>query len=191
VSCCLGRASVLKYDRNLLIAVLFLILSVGSAIYVTTAAFNYLRLYPALDQLTFQVDKLSFIQRSPTYQSSLTAQIGVSNPVGYSGLGLRSVSVTIFFYVQTNRNVTLFSAPDFLIASQKIGSQLGPDSLFTVSLPVGLSSQEADQLAAFNNAHPGQTMAEVNLRVDIVTFLVSVTGSVVFTGTWDVPLLSG
>lgn len=162
----------------------FILLSLGSAIYVSTATLNYLRLFPALNQIQFQVDSLSL------NQSAIAAKVRVSNPTDYSGLTIRTLSVVISFFVQTNRNITLFTPPNGITASQQVGASLGPKSIYSLSMPIELTAQNATMLTEFNRQYPSQVTAEVQFRVDIVTFLVSVTGSIPFTQTQDIPLLS-
>src|ERR1700756_212063 len=76
-----GPARTMKLDRGLIIALSFVLLSFGSATYVSIAALNYLRLYPALDemqnQMPYQVDKLSFVAGANYNESTLTAMISV------------------------------------------------------------------------------------------------------------------
>src|SRR5947199_10312988 len=90
----------------------FVVLSVGSAIYISAAAVNYLLLNPALDQIqneqSFQVDRLSLVQSLGSNMSSLEVQITVRNPSGYSGLRLCGVTVVrLFFYSPTNNTWTV------------------------------------------------------------------------------------
>lgn len=184
----------MKFDRGLIIALSFVLLSLGSATYVSLAALNYLRLYPALDemqnQMPYQVDKLSFVAGANYNESTLTAQISVSNPSDYSGFRLRTVSLSLFLYDQANRSITLFSTPNVLDASQTVQGQLGPHAVDSITLAVPLTSDQARQIVSFDNSYSGNVMGEVNLRIDIVTFLVPVTGSVAFTRIQDVALSS-
>lgn len=151
---------------------------------------NYLRLYPALVNIHFQLEKLSFLRGPSSNLSSLTAQISVSNPTDYSGFRLGSVSLTSYFYLRSNTNNTLFTGPNLLRAAETLLSQLGPNSAVSLSLPIGLTAGEASQLSSFNATHYGDVLANVQLRVDILTFLEAATGSVPFTRAQDVPLSS-
>lgn len=178
------------------VALSFIILSAASAIYVSASELNYLHLFPALHQIqeqqTFEIDKLSFTVPSNPNESSLVAEITVSNPTDYSGLRIDHVSATISFVAPVNAttNATLFSAPDSLQVYQKVGAQLGPNSMDSFSVPIQLSPEQTSQLVSFNKNHLGQIMAIVNLRLDIATFLESVTGTIVYQRTQYVRLLS-
>lgn len=165
-------------------AIVFILLSLGSAIYVSTATLNYLRLFPALNQVQFQVDTLTF------NQSALAAQVRVSNPTDYSGLRIRLLSVILSFFVQTNSSITLFTPPNGITASQQVGATLGPKSVYSFNMPIQLTTQNATMLTNLNRQYPGQVTADVQFRVDIVTFLESVTGSIPFTQTQDILLQS-
>jgi hypothetical protein len=180
----------LRYDRRGLVALSFVLLSVGSAFYVSFAALNYLRLYPALQNVQLQLENLSFLRGPGSNQSSLTAQIAVGNPTDYSGFRLGSVSLTNYFYLRSNTSNTLFTAPNSLSASDSIHSQLGPNSIVSVSLPIQLTLSEESQLSSFNATHYGDVVASVQLRVDILTFLEAATGSVPFTRAQNVTLSS-
>ena len=178
------------------VALSFIILSAASAIYVSASELNYLHLFPALNQIqeqqTFGMDKLSFTVAPNPNESSLVAQITVSNPTDYSGLRIDHVSATISFSAPINAttNATLFNAPDSLQAYQKVGSQLGANSMDSITVPIQLSPEQTSQLVSFNKNHRGQIMANVNLRIDIATFLESVTGTIVYQRTQYVPLVS-
>jgi hypothetical protein len=181
----------LRYDRQQLVAFSFIILSLGSAIYVSTATLNYLRLFPALDQIQFQVDTLSFSGGSGSNQSALTAHVTVTNPSEYSGLRVAHVTVDISFYLQTNSSVTLFASPNDLNArDQQLNVQLGPRASYSPNIPVGLTAQQEAQLVSFNQKYQNDVRAHVSLRVDINTFLESVTGTIPFMQTQDVLLSS-
>jgi hypothetical protein len=82
----------------------------------------------------------------------------------------------------------LFSAPNDLTGSQVTSVQLPSTSVYSTSITIGLTSQEGNQTAFFISQHMGNVAAEVTFTVDIRTFLVSVTGSVPYTETRDIPL---
>lgn len=171
---------------------MFIAISIGSALYVTVASLNYLRLYPALDEIqnhmTYQVYTLTLVKGPASAQSALVADVRVGNPSDYSGFRLTSVSLTLFFYSLSNRSVALFNNPISLNGSQTIDMVLGPNSLDSVTVNVELSSSQSNMLQSFIGQNPGLVMAEVQLRVDITTFLVPVTGTVPFTRTQDIQL---
>jgi hypothetical protein len=177
-----------RYDRERVFALSFVLLSIGSAIYISAASLNYLNLYPALDQIQSRVMKVLFTQSSNASQSTLTTFVSVSNPSGYSGLRIGKISVMVFLYVETNRSMMLFSVPNDLMGSQVTSVQLPSNSVYSTSIPVGLTSQQANQTVSFTSQHIGNVAAEVTFTVDIRTFLVSVTGSVPYTETQDIPL---
>jgi hypothetical protein len=181
----------LRLGRSGLVALSFVILSVGSAFYVSAATINYLRLYPALSNVQFQLENLAFLNGPSPSQYSLTARIVVANPTDYSGFRLNSVSFTnLFFYLRSNASKTLFSAPNSLSSSEALHTQLGPNSVVSESLPIPLTNEQANELASFNTSHYGDVMGSLELRVDILTFLEATTGSVPFTGTQNITLSS-
>jgi hypothetical protein len=161
----------------------------GSAIYISAASLNYLALYPALGEVQVQLVKVTF-QQNPdnTSQSTLTTYVTVNNPSGYSGLRIGRISVTIFFYDQTNRSITLFSPPNTVSMSPTISTQLPSNSVYSATIPAELTSQQTNQTVSFINLHKSNVWVEVTLTVDIETFLESVTGSVPYTETQGIPL---
>lgn len=177
----------MTYDRGRLLSLIFIVISIGAVIYVSAASLNYLRLYPALGQLqdSITVDRVSFVRGTGSDQPGLAAEMSIRNPTDYSGFRIYKAYVAIFFFVQTNRNLTLFDMPNAPNATLSIGRALEPNSTISLTIPVALSSDQSNRLISFQNQHSGYVMAEVSFRVDINTFLVSVTGSSVFTGTQD------
>lgn len=180
----------MDYDRGVLLGLLFVILSVGSVVYVSAATVNYLRLYPALGELEGQirVNSVSFTPSRGSAQPQLAVKVTVGNPSDYSGFTLADASVTIFFFAQANSNVSLFAQPNQLTGDEPVGSQLSPNSMVNVTVPVQINSQQADNLTMFYNAQGQSVSTEVILTVSIITFLDSVTGHLPFTQIQVVPL---
>lgn len=158
------------------------------AIYLSFITFNYLGLYPALGQVDYNVNSMSFVMVPSSNQSMLVAAITVGNPTGYSGLRFHSVDVRVSLTLSTDNTTTLFTGVNALEVSQPTNSALGPHSLVPMNLSIDLSSGQTSQFVSFENMHPGQLVAHVVLTVDVDTFLVSATGSVDYTKTQDVPL---
>ncbi len=179
----------MRYDRDRIVAFSFILLSIGSAIYISTASLNYVALYPALGRVQVQLIKVTF-QQSPdnTNLSTLTTYVTVNNPTGYSGLRIGRIAVTIFLYDQANRSITLFSPPNTVSMSPTISTRLPPNSIYSATIPAQLTSQQTNQTVNFINLHQSNVRVEVTFTVDIETFLESVTGSVPYTETQDIPL---
>lgn len=174
--------------RGRAIAFSFVLLSIGSSIYVSVAALNYLTLYPALDQIQIQIVRLSFLQNANTNQSTLTTFITVNNPTGYSGFRIGAISVAFSLYSDSNRSISIFSVPNDLVGSSLLSAQLPPNSVYSTSIPVYLTPQQANQTAYFISHFNGRVGAETVLTVGILTFLESVTGAVPYIEMRDIPL---
>ncbi len=174
-----------------MVAFSFFLLGIGSTVYVSAAALNYLGFYPALDQVQAKVASLTLAQSSSINQSNLIVLVKVSNPTGYSGLRIGDISVTLSLYVETNKSNTLFVAPDELFAKQIIQDQLRPNSIYSASIPIELSPQQTAEITSFSSQYKGEVMAVVVFTVDIVTFLQSVTGPSQYTQTQYVTLSTG
>jgi len=181
----------MRYDREQIVAFSFVLLSIGSAVYISAASLNYLGLYPALAEVQVQLTKVTFLQNPNNIsQSTLNTYVNVSNPARYSGLRIGRISVTIFLYAETDRSITLFGPPNTLIASPTISAPLPSDSVYSAIIPAELTPQLTNQTVSFINDHANGVGVEVTYTVDILTFLESVTGSVIYTDTRDVPLSS-
>ena len=174
-----------------ILAFSFLFLTIGSAVYISVAAVNYLSLYPALDQIQIQLVSLSFAESPSINQSSLTAVVMVINPAGYSGLRVGDISVAVSFYVRTNQNVTLFTGADQLLTKQILLDQLRPNSTYSASILIKLSPQQIGEIVSFTRQYKGEVMAVVYPTVDIITFLQSYTGPVQYTQTENILLSTG
>ncbi|HKI76091.1 MAG TPA: hypothetical protein VKA28_02710 [Candidatus Bathyarchaeia archaeon] len=181
----------LRLDPRRMLILSFVVLSVGSAIYISAAAVNYLLLNPALDQIqneqSFQVDRLSLVQSLGSNMSSLEVQITVRNPSGYSGLRLFGVTVgRIIFYSPSNNNMSVLPGSSSPNASEMVGKPLGPNSAVSVNIVIPLTSNQTSLLVSAGSTN--SVMGLVDLRVDIATFLESVTGTQTYTRMQDVPL---
>ena|SRR5215472_1749442 len=179
-----------KPDRRATIALLFVLLSAGSAIFISFATLNYLKFYPALGQVQngVNVDRLTFATGSGSAPPIITVRITISNPSDYSGLRIGQATAQISFFQRNNQSNAIFLGSSRLYGSLLVGGTLEPNSVRSVTVPISLTAQQSGDLAMFNSTYSGQVLGEVDLRVDIVTFLVSVTGSVPVLGTWDLSL---
>src|SRR5947208_15327378 len=158
----------------------FVVLSVGSAIYISAAAVNYLLLNPALDQIqneqSFQVDRLSLVQSLGSNMSSLEVQITVRNPSGYSGLRLFGVTVgRIIFYSPSNNNMSVLPGSSSPNASEMVGKPLGPNSAVSVNIVIPLTSHHTSLLVSAGSTT--SLMGLADLRADVATTLESGAGS--------------
>jgi hypothetical protein len=181
-----------RNDRKRIIALSFVLLSIGSAVYISAASLNYLGLYPALAEVQVQLTKVTFLQNPNNIsQSTLNTFVNVSNPAGYSGLRVGPrISLTIFLYVETNRSITLFGPPNTIIVTPTISAPLPSDSVYSAIIPAELTPQQTNQTVSFINHHMNDVGVEVTYTVNILTFLESVTGAVIYTDTRDIPLSS-
>ena len=163
----------LKKDRVIVIA--FVILSLGSLIYVAYATANYLPFFSALNQLQMKVLKVVLSGGGNPDQTAMYVQFQVSNPGAYSGFEVYSSSASLDFFVTDNSSITLFTAQP-LLAGSIIRSTLGANSQFSTNLIVPLSPSNRTSLVQFDNQYGSKVRAHVTMTVDIVTFLNPVVG---------------
>ncbi len=172
----LGRRAFFSY--------LFIILGLGSSIYIVTAALNYDELYPSLGQLEFQVTGLSYQSGSPAY---LQSTLKFMNPSAYTGFAVSQVSVDIYFF---NSSAAIFATPlDPTIShSQVLNTQLPSHSETSVQVSARLETSQASELQDFYNASSGNVTGHIRLTVHVSTFLDAVTGAISMEQSQNVTL---
>jgi len=177
----------MNFDRRLLASLLFACLSLGSAGFVASSAFNYLGFYPALSQLGAQVTSASLYMPS-NGEPTLFAEVIVSNPTGYNGLAVRDAQVMFSFQVNGHANITLFQGVQ-LVGHESLGMGLGPNSQMTFRVNAQVNPENMSSLVALTRSYPGMVIAHTNLQVNMITFLESVTLTSL-SDIRDVPLSS-
>jgi hypothetical protein len=163
----------LRLDRETIIATSFILLSIGSAVYMTSITLNYLNYYPALAQLSAQIDSTSVVRGSNS--SMIDTRITVSNPSAYSGFKPAEADVSMSLQVN-NSSARLFSGNNQLDTIQTISVQLGPHSSFETDVVTELSPENSASLGQFVSQNQGSVMANVTLTVYMITFLTPVVG---------------
>ncbi|HZF21268.1 MAG TPA: hypothetical protein VEZ43_02225 [Dongiaceae bacterium] len=172
----------------MVIATSFVLLSIGSAAYLSAATLNYLNYYPARGQVNsaLRVDSVSIVPGSNF--SRIDSRVSIGNPTDYAGFRLGDAIVSIFFKV-SNSNATLFEGVH-LVQTETVGGQLGPHSTVSRDIIVQLGPESVSSFASFNSSYAGRVIAAVVLTVQVITFLNTVTGRDSYMTTQDVPLSS-
>lgn len=180
----------MNLGRRQIIVFSFAALSIVSALYVSGATLNYLRYFSALPEIqnSFRVEKLTMTPTNSS-QPALDILINVTNPSQYSGFQLSQVSIVLYFYQLGNANNTLFlppsNEPNVTVSPN---TDLGPNVAKILTLTIPLTPSQTGQLAAFSSNYPNGVIGDINLRIDISTFLKSVTGTLPYLLTQYVPL---
>ncbi len=172
----------------MVVATSFILLSVGSAAFLSVSTLNYLNYYPALGKIQYQVDSVSIVQGSN--QSRIDSHVVVTNPTDYRGFRLDNVIVVMFFKVRDS-NVTLFGGGAPPRQEELVGAQLGAHAMVSSNVIVQLNPQDATSFASFIKSYDGRVVATVTLTVEVITFLVTVLGRESYTVTQDLPLSPG
>lgn len=172
----------------MILAISFVLLSVGSAAFLSVSTLNYLNYYPALGKIQLQVDNVTIVPASG--QSNITVRVTVSNPTDYSGFRLGNAIVDLFFGVKDG-NATLFGGGIHPEQVQLIGGQLAANSKVSSNVHVMLNPANASSLGSFESSYGGRVVAHVSLTIEIITFLVAVYGREYYMATQDLPLSSG
>jgi hypothetical protein len=167
----------------------FIIVTVGAAVYVSVAADNYLHFYPAIARLDSTVTRLVFVPGGGSSQPRLIASVAVNNPSDYSGFTIRRAEIEMFFFVQNNYNKTVFDFPNRLTSYALPSGNIPSNSADSFDITVALNPTQATQLADFNSTYSSQgVVGWTNLRVDISTFLVAATGTTILDHVQNVTL---
>src|SRR5207253_7726039 len=143
----------MRWDRERLFAVAFILLSVGSVGYLSVITLNYLTYYPALGQLTAQVDSVSIVHGS--IWSTIDSRISISNPADYSGFSLGDAVLSMFFEA-TNSNDTLYPGGASTNVVQTVGGQLATHSTVSAVIVTQLTPEQASSLQSFDTTHSDQ-----------------------------------
>jgi len=178
----------MKWDRGTLVAALFILLSIGSAVYLSAITLNYLNYYPSLGQIQLRVDSAFIVQGSN--QSRIDSRVTIVNPTSYAGFKLGNAIVFISFSVKDS-NITLFVGGTRPTENSVIGGQLGPYSSVSHDVIVQLNTEDASSFRSFNSSYGGRVIVKVELTVEVITFLDPVTGLDYYTDTEYHPLSSG
>lgn len=179
-----------RLSTEQLLALGFVFLSIGSAVYITAATINYLSFFPALAQLDAQTNEVNFSATSTG--PALSATVTVRNPSGYSGFTVNYVSVQLYMvHPNATGNQTLWEdTPNPLYWNLQPNQNLAPRSSLVFHMPLTLSPQNLTSLIGFNRSFYGQIYAHVLLTVYILTFLNPVTGRTALVPVQEIPLSS-
>jgi hypothetical protein len=178
----------MKLDRELVLGLSFVFLSLGATVYLYSATANYVLLWPALGQLQARVDGVALAPSAGSTPPALTVMVTATNPSSYSGIKLAGAMVRVYFFAQQNPNLTLFAGPSTLTGDVASMSQFGPHTTFNATINVSISNGQAADLSAFFNAENRMVLANVLLTVELITFLDSVTGHFAVTDTENATL---
>jgi hypothetical protein len=176
----------IRLSRGKIVSLSFILLSVASAIYVSEITVNYLRFWPALGQLGTQISKVVLTRDANSNQTMLSVHFVVNNPTDYVGFEVWKSSVSLYFLVKGQPNVTLFTNQQ-LGAQLDIRTPLGANGQTARDQTVPLSTQNSTALWNFKMNNP-ETLAHVTLTVDIVSFLNPVIGHTHLSDENDFPL---
>ena len=176
----------MRRDRGFVIAASFVLLSIGSAVYLTVVTVNYLNYYPALGQVYVRTDSVFIVPGSNN--SMISSGVSVVNPTDYVGFRLGEAIVTLSFHV-SDTNATLFGGVH-LVQSETVGVELAPHSTVSRNLIFQLNAEDANSFSSFVKTYAGRIVATVVLTVQVITFLNTVTGRDYYMVTQDLPLSS-
>jgi hypothetical protein len=178
----------MRWDKQRIVATSFILLTVGSAAFLSLSTLNYLNYYPALGKIYVQIDRVFVVPGSN--QSTIDTRVTIVNPTSYVGFRLGNVVVDLYFRV-SDSNVTLFGNGVHPRAEQLVGGQLGANSAVTSDVKVQLNRTNASSFASFVNSYGGRVIASVQTSAEVVTFLVTVYGRQYYMAALDLSLSPG
>jgi hypothetical protein len=175
----------MRWDKGRIFAASFILLSIGSAVFLSISTLNYLNYYPAIGRIHLQIDTVSIVPGSN--QSMIDTHVTIMNPTNYVGLRLENVIVDLFFRVRDS-NATLFGSGMHPRQETLVGGQLGANSAVSGDVIVQLNRVNASSFASFLSSYDGRVIASVASTAQIVTFLVTVYGRQYYMSAQDLPL---
>jgi hypothetical protein len=173
----------MRYSRRQIIVFSFTALSLASVVYISVATVNYLRFFPALPEIqnSFQLDSLRLVRSGASNQSALELVLNVTNPSQFAGFQLTDVMLTLYFYSEGSNNTLFLGGSYAPNATRILDMPLGPNAVDLVTISISLNAVRTSQLVMFTQAYPNQVVGDVNLTIDISSFLLSVTGALPYT----------
>jgi hypothetical protein len=174
----------MSWDRRRIVTISFILLTAGSAAFLSVSTLNYLNYYPALGKIYVQIDKVFVDPKSN--QSTIITRVTIVNPTSYAGFRLGNVIVDLYFRVRDS-NVTLFEGVRPR-AEQLVGGQLGANSAVSSDVKVQLNRENASSFASFVNSYGDRVIASVQSSAEVVTFLVTVYGREYYMAALDLSL---
>ncbi len=169
-------------QRGRVFIVIFTVMSLASILFITTATQNYLKFFPAVRGLQASISSITFRQSSSSHPE-VSVSIRVINSNDYSGITIGHVTVKLFFL---SLNDSLFNSNHW-IQDQTVNEPLGPRAHVTTNVTMTDSGQ-VSQLTSFVRRYSGPVSAEIQLRVDFITFMGLATGPTVIQNEQNVPL---
>ncbi len=162
----------------------FIFLALGSAANISLATLNYLRFYPAVNQIQLQISSAILVRYVPN-GTIVRAHVLLDNPTDYAGFKATTIVVQTYFEAD---NVSLFQAVPIL-GTQTLDRVLAPHSELALNISVRPDPDQAISLSSFNSTHYGRIVVHAFLRADVSTFLDPVTGEIMLTKEEALPLL--
>jgi hypothetical protein len=173
------------FRLGIIIRLVFVFLSVGSAVYLIGATVNYNHLYPAIGQLNAQVATVTVVKGSVPEQTRLIVRVVLGNPSDYSGFKLADVSVRLSRPL-SNQSQTFFAQTESVGGNVFVNSVLGSRASQNTNVTVLLPAQNATFLYNLDPASIVQLAAHVIADCDIVTFLDPVIGRIPVEASEDI-----
>lgn len=165
---------------------MFIAASIASLTYITFAALNYMRYYPAVGELYTDVSRVAVQRDLSSNTTTVHTSVVVGNPSDYSGFSLYSDQITVFFLAPRNGSTVLQDQP---VSATLTGSRpLGPHSAITTDLPIELTPDQVSLFSTFNQTFSGGISARVRVLVQVDSFLDPVAGRITFEKLVYIPL---
>ncbi len=186
----------LGVSLNTTLRLVLLVASFTSLTYVAMASINYSRYYPAVESLNAEVQAVRVEQGGGSASLTVWSTFSITNPTDYSGLNVYAFDAVMYFSnIRSSPgepNATIFKDPVYKFGLLTTGHTatvpLGPQSTVREDLPVTLSGTDVATFTNFNQTYAGRIQAHIALRVQVSSFLDSVTGHVTLEKSVDIPI---
>ena len=179
----------IQFTKLNILSIIFVSISLSSAVYIPLATLNYLDFYPSLSKLNAEVIRVAYsnTSNSPGFSTS----IRVDSPGGYSGFTVDRITLLIFFELAnaslSSPNGTLFEESP-LSGLNTPKASIPPHSAVIYDIFISLKAQEDASFLDFNRTYSGHILVNTAINVYVLTFLKSVGGYTVLNPVQDLPL---
>ncbi len=161
----------LHFSHYRIVPLAFVVLSIGSATYLSISTVNDLSFFPALQQTQVAIESLAY-HYFANATSWLNVTASVYNPSTYTGLTLDY----IFTQVSFNANGESFNNASLVSQPLSVNTAIGPGVNISRTIAMSIGSQEALSLESFVASHGGSITAHVFVQAEITTFLEPMIG---------------
>lgn len=172
-----------QFQPRLILSSAFLLLSLGSTVFIVAASLNYVQLIPAFSRLNVGVSRIAFQNTAET----VIAHIYANNSVDYVGMSIITGSLSVYFFSSTNASNALFKGTP-VTDEFNTNTPIAPSAITSWDWTLHLRGNQTSLVNAFFMAQNGNVSAHYFLSLNAVSFLQGLSGPTAFQQEGNVTL---